>query len=263
MKRIVKYITVALLLLSLVALAGCGSTNSASAPAQPEKKVLKVGSEVAYAPFEYMDEKTNQPTGFDIELIKAIGKAENMDVQIENTAWDGLIPALDTGKIDAVISAMTITDERKKSALFSDRYFQATQYIAVKEGSPIKGSADLAGKKVAVQTNTTGQYAAEKLGVKDVKKFDTTPDALNALKIGAADAVVADSPVVLWFIKQNPDAKVVAVQGDFEKEYYGIAMKMGNDALAQKINDGLKKIIDSGEYNSIYKKYFNADAPKF
>ncbi|HWJ03322.1 MAG TPA: transporter substrate-binding domain-containing protein, partial [Verrucomicrobiae bacterium] len=150
-----------------------------------------------------------------------------------------------------------------KGALFSDKYFQATQYIAVKEGSPIKSAADLKGKKVAVQTNTTGQYTAEKLGVKDIKKFDTTPDAFNALKIGAADAVIADSPVVLWFIKQNPDAKVVYIQGDFEKEYYGMAMKLGNDEVAKKINAGLKNVIESGKYNDIYKKYFNAEAPKF
>lgn len=268
MKRISKYILIALLMLGLIVLAGCGgskpSATTPTADKPAEKKVLKVGSEISYAPFEFKDEKANKDSGFDLELVTEVGKAAGYDeVKIENVAWDGLIPALNTGKIDVVISAMTITEERQKGALFSDKYFQATQYIAVKEGSPIKSAADLKGKKVAVQTNTTGQYTAEKLGVKDIKKFDTTPDAFNALKIGAADAVIADSPVVLWFIKQNPDAKVVYIQGDFEKEYYGMAMKLGNDEVAKKINAGLKNVIESGKYNDIYKKYFNAEAPKF
>ncbi|HZW82097.1 MAG TPA: basic amino acid ABC transporter substrate-binding protein [Candidatus Deferrimicrobium sp.] len=266
MRNFTKKTIAASLVLCLGIIAGCGTTKPTTTTnvAPAEKKVLKVGSEAAYAPFEYKDEKTSEITGFDIELVTAVGKAAGFDeVKIENTAWDGLIPALNSKKTDIVISAMTITDERKQSALFSDKYFQATQYIAVKEGSTIKGSADLKGKRVAVQTNTTGQFVSEKLGVKEIKKFDTTPDALNALKIGAVDAVVADSPVVLWFIKQNPDAKVTSVTGDFDKEYYGMAMKLDNKELADKINAGLKQVKDSGKYNAIYKKYFNVDAPQF
>lgn len=259
MKSAIKFTMVALMMVSLLVLPGCGTT----APAPVAKTILKVGTEAAYAPFEYKDEKSDAYIGFDLDLVKAVGEAADMDVKIENLAWDGLIPALNTGKVDVVISAMTITDDRKKSTLFSDNYFQATQLIAVKEGSTIKGSADLKGKKIGVQTNTTGQYASEKLSVKEIKKFDTTPDALNALKIGAVDAVVADSPVILWFIKQNPDSKVSAVQGDFEKEFYGMAMKLDNKVLADKINAGLKKVIASDKYNVIYKKYFNVDAPKF
>jgi ABC-type amino acid transport substrate-binding protein len=261
-----KKLVATLIMLSLVALAGCGSTKpaantNASAPSQ--KKVLKVGSEITYAPFEFKDDKENN-TGFDLELITEIGKAAGFDeVKIENVAWDGLIPSLESGKIDLVAAAMTITDERKQAALFSDRYFQSTQYIAVKEGSTIKSAADLKGKKVGVQTNTTGQTVAEKAGVTSIKKFDTIPDALNALKIGAVDAVVADSPVVLWFIKQNPDAKIISLNGDFDKEYFGMAMKLGNQELATKINDGLKKVKDNGKYKELYKKYFNVDAPQF
>lgn len=268
MKSVIKSIMVALMMVSLAVLSGCGASApapSAPAPTTPapvEKTILKVGTEAAYAPFEYKDEKSDAYIGFDLDLVKAVGEALNMDVKIENIAWDGLIPALNTGKIDVVISAMSIQEERKKSILFSDKYFQVTQLIAVKEGSTIKGSADLKGKKVGVQTNTTGQYATEKLNVNEIKKFDTTPDALNALKIGAVDAVVADSPVVLWFIKQNPTSKIISVQGEFEKEFYGMAMKLDNKVLADKINVGLKKVIDSGKYNEIYKKYFNVDAPK-
>ncbi len=263
MKKLVAVLSV----LTLLALAGCGGskqTSSTTAATPAQGKVLKVGSEITYAPFEFVDDKTNTPSGFDVELIKQIAKEEGFtDVKIENIAWDGLIPSLNSGKIDLVVAAMTITEERQQAALFSKPYFQSTQYIAVKQGSTLKTSADLTGKKVGVQTNTTGQMVCEKAGVSQIKKFDTIPDALNALKIGAVDAVVADSPVVLWFIKQNPDANITAISGNFTKEYFGMAMKSGNQELAAKINDGLQKVKQNGTYNLLYKKYFNVDAPQF
>lgn len=256
-----------LLSLSLLTLAGCGSSGSpapasnTSTPAASDK-VLKIGSDIAYAPFEFMDEK-QQPTGFDIELIKALGADMGYGkVNIETCAFDGLITAMQAGKYDAVISAMTITDSRSKSALFSDKYFKTVQYIAMKKGANFTKLADLKDKKVGVQLNTTGQYAAEKLGMTP-KKYDTTPDALNDLLNGGLDAVVADAPVVLWFQAQNSSAKIDAVKADVDPEYYGIAMKLGNKELADKMNASLKKLMDNGKYNEIYKKWFKEDAPKF
>lgn len=252
-----------LLSLSLLTLAGCGSA-SAPAPAPtpaPVEKVLKVGSDITYAPFEFMDEK-QQPTGFDVELINAIGADMGYQVKLETAAFDGLIPALQAGKYDAVISAMTITDERAKSVQFSDKYFKSGQYIAMKKGSNFKTLADLKGKKIGVQLNTTGQFAVEKLGM-STKKYDTTPDAINDLLNGGVDAVVADAPVVLWFQAQNPSAQIESVDADSGVEYYGIAMKLGNTDLSGKINASLKKLISNGTYNNIFKKWFRKDAPKF
>jgi polar amino acid transport system substrate-binding protein len=97
----------------------------------------------------------------------------------------------------------------------------------------------------------------------DTKKYDTTPDAMNALISGGVDAVVADSPVVLWFQAQNPDAQIESVNADSGAEYYGIAMKLGNTELSDKMNASLKKLMDNGKYNEIYKKWFKEDAPKF
>ena len=259
MSKKFRAVMAATLALSLLALAGCGAAQTASSSGSTEK-VLKIGSDINYPPFEFMDTK-NQPQGFDIDLINAVAKDMGYTVKFETAAFDGLIPALSTGKYDAVISAMTITDERAKSVLFSDKYFMATQYIAVKKSSPIKSEADLKGKRVAVQQATTGQTAVEKLGI-NPKKFDTTPDAMTDMINGGSDAVVADSPVVLYFIQQNPNANVTAIQGNFEKEFYGIAFKQDNKELAGKVNASLKKLIDNGEYNKIYKKWFGQDAPK-
>lgn len=254
-----------LLSLSLLALAGCGSAGT-SAPAgsqtpAPTEKVLKVGSDITYAPFEFMDEQQH-PTGFDMDLINALGDEMGYKVNIETCSFDGLIPALEAGKYDAIISAMTITEDRAKSVQFSDKYFKSGQYIAMKKGANFKSLADLKGKKVGVQLNTTGQFAVEKAGMTP-KKYDTTPDALNDLLNGGVEAVVADAPVVLWFQAQNPSAQIESVDADTGAEYYGIGMKLDNKELGQKMNDALKKLMDSGKYNDIYKKWFKVDAPKF
>jgi ABC-type amino acid transport substrate-binding protein len=260
-----RLILAGLLSLSLFALAGCGSSSSpapqASSSTPAAEKVLKVGSDITYAPFEFMDAK-QQPTGFDMELIQALGKDMGYKVNIETASFDGLIPALQAGKYDAVISAMTITDDRTKSVTFSDKYFKTVQYIAMKKGTNFKTLADLKGKKVGVQLNTTGQFDVEKKGITP-KKYDTTPDALNDLLNGGLDAVVADSPVVLWFQAQNPNAQIDSVEADVDQEYYGIAMKLGNKELADKMNASLKKFMNDGTYNDIFKKWFKKDAPKF
>jgi len=137
----------------------------------------------------------------------------------------------------------------------------ATQYIATKKDSKIKTVEDLKGKKVGVQNSTTGQMVVEKLGMTP-NKYDTVPDAITDLINGGLDAVVADSPVVLYFIKQNPNADVQYIKGNFPKEYYGIALKLGNQELDDKVNASLKKLRENGKYNEIYKKWFNEEAPK-
>jgi len=254
-----------ILALSLLALSGCGGTSTPAPETptpDPVEKVLKIGSDIAYAPFEFMDEK-QVATGFDIELIQALGADMGYTkVDIATAAFDGLIPALQAGNYDAVISAMTITEDRAKGVLFSDKYFLSGQYIAMKKGANFKSLEDLKGKRIGVQLNTTGQYAVEEKGM-ETKKYDTTPDAMNSLLTGGVDAVVADSPVVLWFQAQNPSAQIESVDANSGEEFYGIAMKLDNKELAAKMNASLKKLMENGTYNEIFKKWFKADAPKF
>ena len=251
------------LLLSLgliIGAAGCGGGGEAEEPEEGAGEetalVLDVGTDAAYAPFEYKA-GSGEIEGFDAELIKAIADAAGLEMEIKHVDWDGLFPALEAGDINAIISAMTITEERQEVVDFSDPYFEATQIIAVKEGSEIAGLADLSGKIVGVQMNTTGQYAVEKVeGVKEIKKYPTTPDAIMNLENGVVEAVVADSPVVLNYVQTNPDCGLTSVTDDFEKEYYGIAVKKGNEELLTKINEGLATVKEDGTYDEIYAKYF-------
>lgn len=267
MKKLFRTGVVTVVMMGLLALTGCGS-QQAPAPAGnaatgggATEKVLKVGSAIEYAPFEFMD-ANQKPTGFDIDLMNEIGKDMGYTVKFESSSFDGLISALGQGKYDTIISAMTITDERAKSVMFSDKYFESAQVIAVKKGSTIKSEADLKGKKVGVQQGTTGQDAVAGLGI-DPKKFETIGDAINDMNIGGSDAVVADTPTLYYFIKQNPNMDIKVVPSNFPKEYFGIAFKLDNKQLADKVNATLKKFKENGTYDQIYKKWFNEAAPKF
>jgi len=252
---------VLILIISLAAVAGCSSQAPADKPAE-QPKVLKVGSEIAYAPFESYDEKNN-PVGFDIEILTAIAEDMGYKAEFENCTFDGLIPALQTNKYDCIISAMTITPKRAEQVLFSDPYFKAVQFIAYKKGTgPYEKLADLKGKKVGVQFNTTGQEAVIAAGI-DPKKFETAPEAMMDLLNGGIDAAVIDNQVVLLFIQQNPNANLECVTADTPDEFYGIAFNKSNTELVSKVNASLKKLKENGKYAEIYSKYFQGEVPKF
>ncbi len=258
MKKSLRIVLIVMLIVSLVAVVGCSSNDPAPGG---EEKILKVGSDIAYAPFEYFDEK-QEATGFDIDLMTAIAEDMGYKAEFETAAFDGLIPSLQAGKYDCVISAMTITEERGEVVQFSDPYFSAVQYIAFKKGENYEKIADLEGKKIGVQLNTTGQFAVEDAGLVP-QKFDTTPDALNALLIGGVDVVVADNQPVLSFIEANQTDDIESVTADTEDEFYGIAMQLENTELADEINATLKKFKDNGKYAEIYGKWFKGEIPQF
>ncbi|SDF62366.1 basic amino acid ABC transporter substrate-binding protein [Sporolituus thermophilus] len=252
-KKLVALIVLGIFVLSL-GLAGCGSQQAAQ-PAKP--KVLKVGTDAAFAPFEFQDEKTKEYVGFDIDLIKAIAKQMGAEVQIQSMGFDGLIPALEAGQIDIAIAGMTITEERAKKVNFSKPYYKSGLTILVKaDNNTIKSFKDLEGKKIAVQIGTTGAMEAKKIKDAVIREFNNAPEAFMELKAGGVDAVINDKPVNDYYLSQGgaKDAKTV---GDLLKsEDYGIATAKKNTELAQKIDKALDEVIKSGEYEKIYVKWF-------
>jgi polar amino acid transport system substrate-binding protein len=161
-----------------------------------------------------------------------------------------------------IVSAVTITDERKQTMDFSDPYFDAAQLIAVKETSKVAKFADLKKLKVGVQTGTTGDEAVTKLLGKastNIKRFESTPLALKELEAGGVDAVVADNGVIANYVANNPGGKFKTVSDkEFVPEQYGIAFKKGNTELQAKMNQGLAAIKADGSYAQIHAKYFGA-----
>jgi polar amino acid transport system substrate-binding protein len=270
-----RFIQTAAVLVAGLVLAACGKKEEAPAPAPvasaaapappPPAKVYAVGTDAAYAPFESQNEK-GEIVGFDIEVVAAIAQKAGIEVKFVNTPWEGIFNALGQGDRDLIVSAVTITDERKQTMDFSDPYFDAVQLIAVKENSKITKFADLKKLKVGVQTGTTGDEAVSKLLGKtstNVKRFESTPLALKELESGGVDAVVADNGVVINYVANNPGGKFKTVSDkEFAPEQYGIAVKKGNTELQAKLNKGLADIKADGTYDQIFTKYFGAAPAK-
>ena len=265
-----RFLKTAATLVAGLVLAACGKQEPpppapvASAPASapaPAVKVYTVGTDAAYAPFESQNEK-GEIVGFDIEVVQAIAAKGGFEVKFVNTPWEGIFNALAQGDRDLLVSAITITDERRQTMDFSDPYFDAAQLIAVKESSKVTKFADLKKLKVGVQTGTTGDEAVTKLLGKtntNIKRFESTPLALKELEAGGVDAVVADNGVVIHYVANNPGGKFKTVSDkEFVPEQYGIAVKKGNAELLGKLNEGLKGIKADGTYDKIYAKYFGA-----
>ena len=231
----------------------------AAAPAPA--RVYAVGTDAAYAPFESQNEK-GEIVGFDIDLIRAVAAKAGIEIKLFNTPWEGIFSTLNQGDRDLLVSAITITEERKQSMDFSAPYFDAHQLIAVRSNAKINALADLKNLKIGVQTGTTGDEVATKLLGKNspnVKRYESTPLALKELEAGGVDAVVADNGVVIHYVANNSSAKFKVVSDKtFTPEQYGFAVKKGNTELQDKLNKGLAAIRADGTYDKIYAQYFGA-----
>ncbi|OIO87922.1 MAG: hypothetical protein AUK03_17215 [Anaerolineae bacterium CG2_30_64_16] len=217
--------------------------------------VVKIGNNAEYPPFESVD-ASGKIVGFDPDIIAAIAKAAGFEFELINTRWDGIFVALASGEFGAVISAATITDERKQTVDFSDPYFNAGQMIAVKQGSPIKTPADLDGKKVGVQLGTTGDIWVSDNTKAEVVRYDEITLAFQALGNGDIDAIVNDGPTSADIIKANPELGATLVGEPFTEENYGIAVSKDKPELLAAINKGLAAVKASGEYDKIYETWF-------
>jgi len=224
----------------------------------PAPKKIVVATDATWPPAEFIDEKTKEIVGFDIDLMKAIAKEVGLEVEFKNVAWDGIFAGLEAGEYDAIISSVTITDERKQKYDFSDPYFNAGQLIAVRiDNQDIKGPADLKGKVAGAQIGTTGAFEIQKIEGAKLKEYDTVDLAFMDLMQGRIDAVVADSPLVMAFVAKYPD-KLKWVGQPFTEEYYGIVVKKGNKELLDLINKGLKAVKEKGILDELMKKWYGA-----
>ncbi|MFC5476106.1 basic amino acid ABC transporter substrate-binding protein [Paraherbaspirillum soli] len=257
-----RYAPVCALAFGLMAVTACSKKEEAPvAAAKPS--IYMVGVESAYAPFSSENEK-KEVVGFDIEVMQAIAKKTGIEVKFIPTPFEGFFNFLAQGDRDLLISAITITDERKQTVDFSTPYFEASQLIAVPQNNTtVKQFSDLKSLKIGVQSATTGDEVVQNLVGKNnpsIKRFDSTPLALKELETGGVDAVVADDPVVKNYITNNPSASFrVVADASFPKEYYGIAVRKGNTELLAKINQGLADIKADGSFAKLNEKYFGSD----
>lgn len=259
MRRIggVRILCMLLVMLIVTMSAGCKGQHA-------EKDSLVVGMELAYPPFEMTDEK-GTPTGVSVELANQLGRALGKKVVIQNTAFDGLIPSLKSGKIDLIISSMTITEERKKSVDFSDPYLTTGLCLLVGKNVPVNNIDDLdkAGMSVAVKKGTTGHiYATQSLKHANLLVLDKEAAAVLEVTQGKAQAFIYDQMSTYQNWKKNQDT-TRAILNPFQQEKWGIALRKGDVQLMGQVNSFLKAFREQGGFERLADAYLKEQKQAF
>lgn len=243
-----------LLKVSVAALALAFSLSSTAA----EKKLV-VATDTAFVPFEF--KQGDKYVGFDVDLWDAIAKELKLDYTLKPMDFSGIIPALQTRNVDLALAGITITEERKKAIEFSDGYYKSGLQVMVRSNeNNIKGISDLNGKVVAVKSGTGSvEYAKANIKSKDLRQFPNIDSAYMELGTNRADAVLHDTPNILYFIHTAGKGRFKAVGDSIEAQQYGIAFPKGSDDLREKVNGALKTLKENGTYNQLYKKWFGTE----
>ena len=255
-KNSMKIITLALAgVLSAGMLAGCGAGK--------DDNVLTMATNAEFPPYEYYD--GDKVVGIDAEVAAAIAEKLGMELEIVDTAFDSIIPAIQAKKYDIGMAGMTVTEERLEEVNFSDTYAKGVQVVIVKEDSPITAVDDLfaegANHAVGVQTGTTGDIYAtgdiEDAGLGTMSRFNKGADAVEALKIGKVDCVIIDNEPAKAFVAASENLKILDTA--YTEEDYAIAVNKENTELLDNINAALAELKADGTFDSIVSKYIKAE----
>ncbi len=259
----------AMLVAAALAFAACGDDEDGGGGGggAPEPSVdlvnegkLTTCTHMPYKPFQF--EQGGEIVGFDVDMIDLVAKELGATQEIVDTPFEGIQSGedLNSRKCDIAAAAMTITPERAEKIAFSEPYFDANQALLVEKGSGIKSFADLNGKTLGVQSGTTGKLYAEENAAPEgveLKDYEDLALQLSSVKSGQVPAAINDIPVLLDYVKENPELEVAA---QFETgEKYGFGMKKGtSDELKKVVDDVIAKAKGDGTYDRIYEKWFGA-----
>ena len=256
-------------------LAGCGNSNATSADSSSDAKSdekkgmtliedgkLTVVAELGFAPFEYMDEKTGEPVGFDVDVINAVAEKMGLTASyLPNQKFDTLVPIIKQGgKADVSIAAITLTDERMESVDFSEPYLDSNQAIVVAKGSSeTEETLNDASKQVVCQGGTTGdEWIGENLPDAVRVPVDDVTAALTGVQTGLYQAMVVDLPVASYMLAQSfSDLQIVKEIPTGEQ--YGIAVSKDNPELTQAVNKALEDMKSDGTMKEIETKWFGSE----
>ena len=256
-------------------LAGCGNSNATSTDSSSDAKSdekkgmtliedgkLTVVAELGFAPFEYMDEKTGEPVGFDVDVINAVAEKMGLTASyLPNQKFDTLVPIIKQGgKADVSIAAITITDERMESVDFSEPYLDSNQAIVVAKGSSeTEETLNDASKQVVCQGGTTGdEWIGENLPDAVRVPVDDVTAALTGVQTGLYRAMVVDLPVASYMLAQSfSDLQIVKEIPTGEQ--YGIAVSKDNPELTQAVNKALEDMKSDGTMKEIETKWFGSE----
>ena len=249
------------LLACCLLMTGC----QAGSQQEGEKETLTVAMELAYPPFETKDSEGN-PAGISVDFAKAFGEYAGYDIQVENMSWDGLIPSLQTGKADMVISSMTITEERKETVDFSDPYANACLAILANIDSGVESVEDLnqAGKKIAVKTGSTGyRYATQNLTQAEIIALPDESACVMEVSQGKADGFLYDQLTIYRNWKEHEDTTKAIFIPFQDVEKWGVAVKKGNTELLTQLNDFIAEFAQEGGFDQLSEKYLAEEKETF
>lgn len=253
-----KIVTLVMGLMLLVFAAGLGSTAQ---HAEAAGKVLKVGTDANFPPFDFYHGRLEVHTGFDIELMDAMAPYMGYDkVEYINIPFENILDGLNAGLYDAAIAGITVTSERQAKVDFSEGYIDSGLRVVINSNAVGQEGADiLKGRRVAGEAGSYGLEVAEKVGASQILPYRDLEDAIKMVANGMADCVVADGPVLAFFMANGYGDKVkFAGEHELEESVMGIAVKKGNSELLAKINSALHEVRRSGKYKEIAVSYFGS-----
>ncbi|MCB0049265.1 MAG: transporter substrate-binding domain-containing protein, partial [Caldilinea sp.] len=235
-------------------------------PAPAQTGIVTVGIDPSFEPFVFV--KDGKLSGFDVDLLNAMAADGDFEVAYVVSDFDEIFAGLQSGKYDAAISAITITDARKEIVDFTEPYFESGnapvsfynpgQGIAIRtDNTAITGPESLTeGVRVGVKSGTTGaEFAAENTTAELVEFVESKP-ALDALTAGEVDAVIVDIPVIVGYIKSNPNAGLRVTGGPVTEEAYGIAVSKDKPEVLAKLNEALARVRGSDQYATLFNTWF-------
>lgn len=254
-----KWLIALVAVLALVVMAGCGQSGGSGLDKVKKAGKIVFATDDTYPPMEFRDEQTQALVGFDIDLAAAIAEKLGVEAAFEPTDWDGLLTGLATDKYDAVISTMNITESRLENADFVEYAILDQVFVVARGGTPVTSLAELPGKRVAVQVETTSQEIAEEAGVpvENIITFDSFDQAFLEVRNNKADVVIVDEPVGLYYEARHPDTYQVTGYAE-EAAPVGIAVKKGSD-LAAAIEKAVADLKADGTYADLSMKWFGRD----
>ena len=262
MKKRLLYVIVCIMFGGVFLFAGCQDNNKTNDDGEDR---LIVAMELAYPPFETKD-AAGEPAGVSVDFAKALGAYLGREAEIVNTAWDGLIPSLQTGKADLVISSMTITEKRKEEVDFSDPYANAVLAILANKDSGVSSIDDLnqPGKKVAVKTGSTGFfYAQDNLKNAEIIALADESACVTEVTQGKADGFLYDQLTIYRNNQMNPETTVAIFIPFQNVEYWGAALQKGNTELLNGVNSFIKKYAEEGGFEELSEKYMAEERKAF
>jgi len=260
-----KKITMLLAVILAVVTFSSGSVFAADALTEIQKRgVLRVGMEPGYMPFELTNKK-GEIIGFDVDMAKRMAKAMDVKLELVSTAWDGIIPALLTGKFDVIMSGMTLTQQRNITVNFATPYILIGQSILIKKelAGTVKSYKDLNDAKytVASKLGTTGEQATKRMiGNAKYLSYETEQEGVMELVNGKIDAFIYDLPFNTIAVGQKGVGKIVHLDEPFTKEPLAWAIKRGDADFLNWLNNFMAQVKYDGVYDKIYKKWFQDSA---